>query len=189
MPVMRLSMAVAFSAIVPVLCIAEPTARSLEAERNAQALFDFLLTPRTDIGANRSAQESWLAPGLREMLDDARTRVQSARRSGMVEMGPDPHEPRNSTFLNAWDSPTACEVTGSKAYKDDYLVFVFCGWGKRTNYPGLSGRYALTMKLHSGRWLVDDIRFSIDDQDESTLSGEIRETIAMAKRFESSGRW
>ena len=189
MLVMRIPIAVALSAVVPVLCLAQPTDRGIEAERNAQALFDFLLTPRTDIGADRSAQESWLTPELRALLDAARTQVQLARRSGTVEMGPDPHEPRNSTFLSAWDSPTACEVTSSKAYKNDYLVFVFCGWGKRTNYPGLSGRYALTMKLHSGNWLVDDIRFSIDDQHESTLTGEIRETIASAKRFESSGRW
>jgi len=189
MAMLRLSVFVGLSAILPVLCFAQSSDDESAARGSAKALFEFLLTPRTDIGTDRAAQNSWLTPELKALLDRTRVRVQAARLAATVEMGPDPHEPRNSTFLNAWDSPTACEVTSGKRYKSDYLIFVYCGWGRKTNYPGSSGHYALTMKRHSDKWLVDDIRFSVNGEDESTLTRELQKIMASAKVFETSGHW
>jgi hypothetical protein len=175
--------------ISPSFCLAQTTERNFEAEKNAAALFDFLLTPRTDIGANKSAQDLWLTPHLKRLIAATRFRVQVARRAGKEEMGPDPSEPRNDTFLHAWDSPTACVVTSSKPYRDDYLVFVYCGWGERTNYPGTNGHYSLTMQKISGKWLVSDIRFSVNNEGVSTLTKELRNTISQARVFEAKGHW
>jgi hypothetical protein len=164
--------------------------RNPGAEAEANALFAYLLTPNTNLGTDATAQERWLSPRLIALLIRTRNDVSAARAAGKEDMGPDPHEPDNDDFLFSWDSPTTCVATSSETYRDRYLVFVYCGWGRRTNYPGMSAEYTLVMVPLSDQWLVDEIRFlNRDEKRRSTLSAGLNHAIEQAKRFRIRGHW
>jgi len=164
--------------------------RNSAAESAAQSLFAFLLSRDGKIGTDAAAQDRWLSPSLKALMRNASATIAAARASGKEEMGPDPHEPSNDTFFFAWDSPTACTATSSKPYGSGMLVFVTCGWGPRTNYPGMTADYALVMPKYEDRWLVDDIWFTNrEEKYSSTLRRNITKSIADADRFRKRGRW
>jgi hypothetical protein len=189
-------MALSIRALAFAFCLYAASAPATSAERDssaeatAQALYDFLLSRDGRIETDDAAQKRWLTASLRALILETNSRVRNARKSGKEEMGPHPHEPNNSTFFFAWDWPTACAATSSKPWKTRQLVFLTCGWGNRTNYPGMSADYTLVMESTGDQWRVDDIWFtSREENQRSTLRRELRDSMAKAAQFQKRGRW
>lgn len=147
----------------------------------AQALFDYLVAPRTDIGADTVAQERWLAPDLRSELGQTVELVTKARQLPEMD-GPDPAVPDNTLFLSSWDLPTKCEVSREDG-ADHKVVLMLCRWGPKTDYPGASRRYSVRLKREGNAYLVTDILAhpSKYASQETLLTRELRNLRAEAR--------
>ena len=69
-----------------------------------------------------------------------------------------PKAPGNSIFLDAWDAPTSCNVTGATKDAASARVSVLCSWGPGTNYPGEQRRMTVMLELERGAWRIANIR-------------------------------
>ena len=125
-------------------------------EAVVREVYAYLLEPKRDIGQDPPAQSRWLTGSLREMLRAADNAAKSALKC--PDVGPDQRPPDNGIFLDAWDAPTACDVTTSS--KEAFLarVSVLCKWGPGTNYPGEQRRMVVMLELERGAWRIADIR-------------------------------
>jgi hypothetical protein len=118
-------------------------------------VYAYLLEPKRDIGQDAQAQNRWLTASLRDLLRAADRAAKSALKC--PDAGPDQRPPDNGIFLDAWDAPTSCNVTGSTHEAGSARVAVLCVWGPRTNYPGEQRRMTALLQQEGGAWRFADI--------------------------------
>ncbi len=146
----------------------EPSASSPASTPQAvtRDFFAYLLRPKTDILHDKDAQQRWLSETLRKSLNSAAQAVAKARKLPGVD-GPDPAMPDNGTFLDSWDLLTQCAVREGKTQELPMpgvkkqgvftRVSVFCRWGEKTNYPGLTRAGTVILVPQAGSWRIKDI--------------------------------
>jgi hypothetical protein len=130
-------------------------AAPLAPEAVVRDVYAYLLEPKRDIGQDKQSQKRWLTGSVRALLLAADRAAKSALKC--PEAGPDQRPPDNSIFLDAWDAPTSCNVTGSTKDAASARVSVLCSWGPKTNYPGEQRRMTAVLQQEQGVWRIANI--------------------------------
>jgi len=138
----------------------------------ADEVIRYLLANGASIADDTPSQSKWLTASLRTELTDAvrRCREEATRR-------PDEriHFPSNSTFLLAWDPPSAFRVLGSRRYCDLAIVDFEFSWGQGTQYEGNRRIMSYVFRLDDGSWRLDDVySFREEYAQPACLSQELR---------------
>jgi hypothetical protein len=118
-------------------------------------VYAYLLEPKRNIGQDKQAQSRWLTGSLRESLRAADRAATAALKCH--DAGPDQRPPDNGMFLDAWDVPTSCNVTGVTKDAASARVSVLCSWGPKTNYPGEQRRMTAVLQQEQGAWRIANI--------------------------------
>jgi hypothetical protein len=124
-------------------------------ESMVRDVYAYLLEPKRDIGRDAQPQNRWLTGSLRELLRAADRAAKRALKC--PDAGPDQRPPDNSIFLDAWDAPTSCNVTGTTKDAASARVSVLCNWGPKTNYPGEQRRMTAVLQQEQGAWRIANI--------------------------------
>jgi len=124
-------------------------------EAVVREVYAYLLEPKRDLGQDAQAQTRWLTGSLREMLHAADRAAKAALKC--PDAGPDQRPPDNAIFLDAWDTPTSCKVTGVTMDAAAARVSVLCAWGPKTNYPGEQRRMTAVLQPEQGAWRISNI--------------------------------
>ena len=149
-------------------------------ESVVREIYAYLLQPRRDIGQDPQAQNSWLTGSLRELLRQADRAAKAALKC--PDAGPDQRPPDNAIFLDAWDAPTSCNVTGTTKDAASTRVSVLCGWGPKTNYPGEQRRMTAVLQQEGGAWRIADIESHASKfSKENTLVRSLKSLTAEAE--------
>ena len=130
-------------------------AAPLAPEAVVRDVYAYLLEPKHDIGQDLPAQNRWLTSSLRDLVRAADRAAKSALKC--PDAGPDQRPPDNGLFLDAWDPPTTCNVTGAAKDAAAARVSVVCEWGPKTNYPGEQRRATAVLQQEQGAWRIADI--------------------------------
>ena len=163
-------------------------AAPLAPEAVVRDVYAYLLEPKRDIGQDLPAQNRWLTSPLRDLVRAADRAAKSALKC--PDAGPDQRPPDNGVFLDAWDPPTSCNVTGTTRDAASARVSVVCEWGPKTNYPGEQRRMTAVLQQEQGAWRIADIeshasKFSKENtlvRSLKTLTGEADAILASCRK-------
>ena len=142
-------------ALFGMVAVSAHAAAPLAPEAVVRDVYAYLLAPKRDIGQDPSAQNRWLTSPLRDLVRAADRAAKSALKC--PDAGPDQRPPDNGVFLDAWDPPTSCNVTGAARDAATARVSVVCEWGPKTNYPGEQRRATAVLQQEQGAWRIADI--------------------------------